>query len=419
MSNSRVVIVGGGVIGVCCAYHLVKQGIEVVVLERGEIGAGASYGSAGVIAPGHPPMNKPDRVKQALKRMFDSKTPLYIKPRFDPGLALWLLRFSANCTAGRLREGMRIIGPFGHATLPLFETLVQEEELDFGYQRNGYYEICRTEAGVEHAHNDVSLMRAQGYPAEALWENDLCNRFRSLQDGTLGGAYYPQAAMCNPHRFVMEMASCVKRYGGTFSLGQAATAIENRANDVTGVRTTAGDLIEADAVVLATGAYSLELSRALGCRLPIQPGKGYHRDLEISEGSAPMLEAPCVLGEASVFCTPMGGVLRLAGTMEFSGLNHTMRRPRLEQLTDSASEYLQEIGTDQMRSEWCGLRPVSSDGLPILGLIPARGRVFVATGHAMSGLTHGPVTGKLIAELVIGATPSLDIRALDPTRFMV
>ena len=84
MPNSRVVIVGGGVIGVCCAYHLVKQGIEVVVLERGEIGEGASYGSAGVIAPGHPPMNKPDRVKQALKRMFDSKTPLYIKPRFDP-----------------------------------------------------------------------------------------------------------------------------------------------------------------------------------------------------------------------------------------------------------------------------------------------------------------------------------------------
>ena len=185
-----------------------------------------------------------------------------------------------------------------------------------------------------------------------------------------------------------------------------------------GVRTRAGDLIEADALVLATGAYSLELTRSLGCPLPIQPGKGYHRDLEIADGSAPALNAACVLEETSVFCTPMSGVLRLAGTMEFSGLNHRLRQPRLEQLTTAAGRYMHGIGTTRVVSEWCGLRPCTPDGLPIIGRVPDHERVFVATGHAMSGLTLSPVTGSLIADLVLDEAPTIDIGQLGVERFV-
>ena len=417
MPSSRAIIVGGGVIGVCCAYYLAKRGVEVVLLERDEIGHAASFGNAGIVAAGHPPMNKPDRVKHALKKMLDPSTPIYIAPRWDPALARWLIRFSANCTAKRLEENMRVVGPLGHATLPLFDELIHDEEVDCGYRANGYYEVCRTEAGVAHAHHDVDLMRAAGYRAEALSGGELRNRLRSLKDGTLGGAYFPQAATCNPYKFVTEMAERVRRRGGVLRSGESVAEVVASNGRTTGVRTGTGELVEADAVVLATGAYSLELSRKLGCRLPIQPGKGYHRDLDVSDGSAPPLEAACVLGETSVFCTPMGGVVRFAGTMEFSGLNHTMRRRRLEQLTNAAGDYLDGIGLRGLRSEWCGLRPVSPDGLPIVGLVPGQRNVFVATGHAMSGLTLGPITGQLVADLVTGVTPAVDIRALEPARF--
>ena len=403
------------VTGVCCAYYLSKQNVDVIVLERDAIGKGASYGSAGVIAAGHPPMNKPDRVRQALKRVLDSTTPLYIAPRFDPALAAWLWRFSANCTDRKLTANMNVLGPLGHATLQLFAQLIAEEEIACDYQASGYYEVCRTEQGTAHACRDVALMRAHGFDAKVLTGEEIGARMMSLKNGVMGGAYFPDSATCDPYRFVIEMAERVRRAGGRTEAGQVVTKVEGGAHPA--VRLATGERFEADAVVLATGAYSLQLARELGCRLPIQPGKGYHRDLEFGEGSRPPLEAACVLGETSVFCTPMSGRLRLAGTMEFSGLNHRMRPSRLAQLTASAEQYLSGIGPSRVTSEWCGLRPCTPDGLPVVGRLPGQTKVFAATGHAMTGLTLGPVTGSLMADLVTGTTPSIEVTALAPARF--
>ena len=415
MSKPRVIVVGGGVIGICCAYYLSKRNATVVVLERDAFGKGASYGNAGVIAAGHPPMNKPDRVKYALTKVFDSTTPLYIAPRFDPALAAWLWRFSANCTAQKLETNMSALAPLGHTTLELFAQLITEEELDCGYQASGYYEVYRTEQGAAHARQDVTLMCANGFGAAMLTGEEVGARLASLKNSVTGGVYFPDAATCDPYRFVMEVAERVRRAGGRLEVGQAVTEVEGGAHPA--VRVATGERLEADAVVLATGAYSLQLARQLGCRLPIQPGKGYHRDLDFGKDNAPPLEATCVLGETSVFCTPMSGRLRLAGTMEFSGLNHRMRPSRLAQLTTAADQYLSGIGASRITSEWCGLRPCTPDGLPVVGRLPGQTKVFAATGHAMTGLTLGPVTGTLVADLVTGATPANDDTALAPARF--
>jgi D-amino-acid dehydrogenase len=190
-----------------------------------------------------------------------------------------------------------------------------------------------------------------------------------------------------------------------------------RGQAATGVRLSDGEALEADAVVLATGAYSPELARRLGLDLPLQPAKGYHLDRTPREGETPALRTTCMLGETSVFCTPMDGFLRFAGTLEFSGANHEIRRSRLEQLTKSASEYLEGVGEAESRSEWCGLRPCIADGLPAVGPVPGCAGAFIATGHAMLGLTLGPVTGKLVSEYVLDGSTSLDIGALGPDRF--
>ncbi|MFH1764469.1 MAG: FAD-binding oxidoreductase, partial [Gemmatimonadota bacterium] len=169
--------------------------------------------------------------------------------------------------------------------------------------------------------------------------------------------------------------------------------------------------------VLATGAYSLELARVAGLSLPIQPAKGYHRDLPAGHGGVPQLGLTMMLGERYVFCTPMGDFLRLAGTLELSGLNHTMVQRRVENLTDSAGRYLSGLEGGRSRDDWVGLRPVTPDGLPVVGPVPALGGLFVANGHAMLGLTLGPITGKLLAEWIVTGAPSEDLSALRPHRF--
>ena len=393
-------------IGVCCAYFLAKAGAAVTLVDRDEIGKGASYGSAGTVAAGHPPLNKPSRIRQSLKLLLDPESPLYIPIRWDPGLARWLWTFRRYSTESHLHVSMAALAPLGHATLALFDSVVEEEGLDCAYDRQGYYEICHTEKGLEGAKRDAAMMRDHGYNPRTLTGEELQEIEPALLDGVAGGVHFPDAATCDPYRFVKEMADRAVRYGGTVQSGRGVTEVVSDGGGAKGVRLADGEVLEADSVVLATGAYSQKLTEKFGLRLPIQAGKGYHRDLVHGEG-APSLSISCVLAEASVFCTPMGDFTRLAGTLEFSGVNHELRRGRLEQLTTAAKRYVDGVGDGPALSEWCGLRPCTPDGMPFIGPVPGQDGLFVATGHAMLGLTLGPVTGQMISEQVLEGRTSL------------
>lgn len=414
MSEHRVVIAGGGVIGVCCAYFLSKAGADVTLVDRDEIGKAASFGNAGTVAAGHPPLNKPSRIHQSLKLLLDPKSPLYIPVRWDPGLTKWLWTFRKFSTAEHLRVSMGALAPLGHVTLDLFDQLVETEGLDCTYRRGGYYEICRTESGLEGGKRDAAMMQDHGYTPRVLSGGELQEIEPALLDGVVGGIHFPDAATCDPYRFVVEMAARAVGYGAQILTGRGVVEIESTGGGVKGVRLSDGDVIEADSVVLATGAYSQELTRKFGLQLPVQGGKGYHRDLPAS--AAPAMNIHCVLAETSVFCTPLDDFTRLAGTLEFSGLNHDLHRGRLDQLTSAAREYLSGVGDAEPRSEWCGLRPCTPDGMPYVGPVPGQDGLFVATGHAMLGLTLGPVTGQIISEQVLEGRTTLPAGALGVDR---
>ncbi len=417
MSQPRVIVIGGGVIGVACAYFLTRRGADVTVVERGEIGSGASFGSAGAIAPGHPPLPRPGRTRQAVKWLFDSTSPLYIQPRFDGSLARWLWAFHRSCTEAHVEAAMRTMAPFGRVSLDLFEQLVEEEELDCEYRPKGYHEVCRTPAGLAGALEDVALMKDYGFHPQTLNEGQLREREPALKAGITGGVYYPEAGTCSPIGFLRELAKRTAAHGGSLLTGSAVAKIDAPFGKVVGVLLENGEAIPADVVVLSAGAYGGPLTRALGFELPIQAGKGYHRDIEIGETGAPDINGSVKLSETSVFCTPLEGVVRLAGTMELSGMNHHMRPERLEQLNVGAELYLEGMSRPPPRSEWCGLRPCTPDGLPILGPISGHEGLFAATGHAMLGLTLAPVTGRTLAEYVLDGSPSLEVGALTPDRF--
>jgi D-amino-acid dehydrogenase len=417
LGDTRTLIIGGGVIGICCAYYLSQRGAQVTVVERDEIGQGASYGNAGAIAVGHGPINKPGRVKQALNSLRDPLSPLYLAPRFDPALVKWLWRFKSKCTPEHVKHCMEFLGPMGHATIELFEQLVSEEQLDCGYTRKGYFEVYRSKAAFAAAAAEAELARAHGYQPSELQGGAVREREPAANRSIVGAVFFPEAATVNPHRFVLEMAARAEGHGAELVTGSAVVEVLLRGGRVVGVRTEAGEQVGADAVVIAAGAYTPELTRKLGIKCPMQPAKGYHRDRDPAAGHTPALGATYMLGEKSVFCTPMDGFVRFAGTLEFSGLNEKMRQPRLEQLTNAPKLYFDGMEDDSSLSEWCGLRPCMSDGLPVIGPVPGTDGLYLATGHGMLGLTLGPVTGKLVAQCVLEGRASADLHAVGVDRF--
>ncbi len=399
-------------IGVCCAYFLAKEGADVTLVERGEVGGAASFGNAGTIAAGHPPLNKPGRIRRSIVELLNPKSPLYIPVRWDPGLWKWLWTFRRFCTDHHLSKSMRALAPLGQASLDLFDALVESEGLDCDYGHNGYYEVCRTKRGLAEVTHDAAMMRQYGYHPRELDGDELREIEPAILEGAVGGVHFPEAATCDPHRFVLELADRSVRHGARIETGRGVEEVLSAGSDVRGVRLEDGEILSANAVVLATGSYSGQLTRKFGLRLPVRAGKGYHRDLEHPDGGPLPPSVACVLTETSVFCTPMAGFTRLAGTLEFSGVNHEMRPQRLEQLTVAAETYLGGMRGAVIRSEWCGLRPCTPDGIPYVGPVPGQSGLFVATGHAMLGLTLGPVTGRLIEGYVLDQRTSLPASAL-------
>ena len=440
-SAPRVVVVGGGVVGLSCGYYLARGGAEVVVVEQAHIGAGASSGNAGTVSAGHPPLNRPGRVASAVRQMLDPTSPLYVKPRWDPALWRWLLGFARYCTDEHVEHAMRVMAPLGKDALALFDALMAEERIECEYRPQGYFDVCRTEKGLEGAKHEAEIIERYGYHPEVVDGRELRRREPAFSPELLGGVFYPEAAILRPSSFLVGLADALRRHGGVIREGVEVEALEIASGRVTGVRVRrsgtegaltgevpgaggrgsrrtsfSGGVIPADAVVVATGAASVDLAGQVDVRLPVTAGKGYHRDIEVGPNGAPPLRVACVLSETSVFCTPMDTFVRFAGTMEFSGRNEVMRPPRLRQLTRAAREAFPDLGTARPRSEWVGQRPMSMDGLPIVGPIGGVEGLCVATGHGMLGLTLGPVTGQMVANLLLeGGDPRLD--ALSPGRF--
>jgi D-amino-acid dehydrogenase len=416
-SELRVVVVGGGVVGVCCAYYLSFRGAAVTVLEKDEIGGAASFGNAGLISPGHPPINRPGRVRQALRSLGDRLSPLYIEPRWDPSLVRWLWAFRRFCTDDHVEHAMGALAPLGLRTTDLFDELVGSEGLECEYRRLGYLEVFDTAAGLEAGRAEARVVERHGFAPRYLEGPALREREPLLGPHLTGGWLHDEGTIVDPYRFVIELAERAERRGARLRSGTEVREIRSERGRVVGVRAASGEVIEADAVVLATGAFSPQLMASLGCPLPIQPAKGYHADRARQAPGTPDLRVPCLLGERAVFCSPLEDRVRFAGTLEFSGLNLKLRRDRLEQLDAAARRYFTATDLSEPVSEWCGLRPCTPDGLPAIGSVPGYAGAYVATGHAMLGLTLGPITGSLIADLVIEGAAPLAIEAFRPERF--
>jgi D-amino-acid dehydrogenase len=348
--------------------------------------------------------------------MVDPLSPLYIPPRLAPGLLSWLWSFSRHCSARHVEYSRSVLEPFARTSLELHDEIGRTAPAEVGYDRGGYLEIFRSDKGRRMALAEAEFARRQGFDPTEVSRSALQERDPGLCDSVEGGYAYGAGRTMDPFLFVEHVTSLAQREGARVRTGVEVTEVVTRGEQAVGVRTATGEEIEGSAIVLATGAYSPDLYSRLGCPLPIQPAKGYHVDL-VAPGGSPAAQEAYLLVETAVFCTPMPGRTRLAGTLEFSGLNHELKRPRLEQLTKGASLYLDGLDDVEVTSEWCGLRPCTPDGLPVVGPLPGWRSVYAATGHAMLGLTFGPATGEALAELLLTGQSATPISGLSPGRF--
>ena len=409
-----VVVIGGGVIGVCVAYYLRKAGLIVTLLERDTVCSGSSYGNSGLLVPSHSiPLPMPGVVRQALRWMLDPDSPFYVKPRLDPKLISWLWRFRGNCTPDRMRAALRTLLTLSRASRDLYDDLIAQEELDCNFHTDGMFMLYDTARGYEEGVEEGRMMQEEGLRMEEMTAAEVHGMEPSVRADIGGGVYYPGDAHLSPAEFVNGLAARVRSLGVAVHEGAEVVGFEARNGAIGTVRTTRGDYHPAQ-VVLAAGSWSPGLVRGLRLNLPVQPAKGYSVTFR-REG--PPLKYPLILGEARVGVNPMGSMMRLAGTLEMAGLDLSISERRVRAIVRGAARYLEGGDSFATENAWAGLRPVTPDGVPAIGRVDSYRNLIIATGHATLGMTLGPITGKLVSEIACDQLPSVDMAPVSPARF--
>ena len=416
VKKTETLIIGGGAIGVCCAFYLNALGRKVLLVEKDELCAGSSYGNAGLIVPSYSiPLAAPGVIGQGLRWMSKPQSPFYIKPRLDRNLLAWLWQFRGACNIHHVRRSIPVLHDLHTASLNLYEALANIEGLDFALEKKGLLELFNTQKGYDKGIKNIQLMKECGIENRILPKNELNEFLDGIRTAAVGGAYRPHDAHLIPDRFVHQLARHVEKIGVRFLTSCEVLNFETAGRHVARIKTTRGD-ISAEEIIIAGGAWSTELARNLQLNLSMQPAKGYSITFK-RPAQCPVL--PVAMAESKVVLTPMEDTLRFAGTLEFAGFDQSINMGRVQGILKSVRAYFPDMNPDSLEllEIWRGLRPCSPDGLPYLGRAPRYDNVIIATGHGMLGISLAPITGKIVSQLSANDKPAINMAALSVERF--
>lgn len=416
MIDSRIVIVGGGAIGLCTGYYLLQQGVKATVIDKGEMGHACSLHNAGYISPSHfIPLAAPGIISQGLKWLLDPISPFYIKPRLDLEFISWVWKFRNSCTHENVERAAPLLRDLGNESRSLFEEMAKHNEMNFEFTPKGLLILFRTQRGRSAQIEEAELAHKIGVGALFLEKSDVQKIVPEIEVRADGGLYFPGDCHITPAKFVADLARYLESHGVRMMINTKVTKLIKAGNRITSVLTTHGE-IRADEFVIAGGSWSPAIVRSLGIRLLVQAGKGYSVTIQRRDRKPSI---PMILSEARVALTPMGDTFRAAGTMEIAGLDLSITQRRVQAILNAVPQYIGGFTADDFASGevWAGLRPVSPDGLPFIGRFGAYPNLIAATGHAMLGITLAPVTGKIVADVIAGNTPPFEMALMSPDRF--
>ncbi|GGG55288.1 NAD(P)/FAD-dependent oxidoreductase [Bizionia arctica] len=413
MSKS-IIIIGGGIIGLCSAYYLQKEGHQVTIIDQSNMDTGASYVNAGYLSPSHlVPLSAPGVMKKGLKWMLNSASPLYIKPRLNTDFIKWTLAFNKSCDANHVKRAIPAIKGIALWSQDLYDDIKRDENFNFHYQKKGLLMLCQTDKMLEEEIEMAHLAKREGLDVSEISKEELKALEPNATFNIKGATYFKCDSHMTPQEFMTEMKAHLKAVGVRFFPNEKVEDLVVNNEKIEAVKTN-NQTLKADEFVLSAGSWSSLLSKKLGLKLLLQAGKGYRINTTQDTG----ITIPSILAEAKVAVTPMNGFTRFAGTMEIAGINDNINKVRVEAIAKAASSFYPEITLTQEEKNdvASGLRPVSPDGLPYIGKSSKCKNLTIATGHAMMGLSMGSATGKLISEIISDKKTTLNINPFHPDR---
>jgi D-amino-acid dehydrogenase len=410
-----VLIIGGGIVGLCSAYFLHKEGHKVTILDKSDITGGASFVNAGYITPSHIiPLASPGMISKGIKWMFNPASPFYMKPRWDIDFFRWSWYFHKSSTKEKVALAIPLIKEINLLSRELFYGIRNSGDLgDFQLERKGLLMLYKTDKEGEHEMQVAEKAAFLGLEVSSLNKKQLDLLQPNVTMDVKGAVHYECDGHTTPTEFMKKMLDYLERSGVVIRKNEEVVDLCTKNGQISKVTTNKNEYTPEE-VVLAAGSWSENLSQKINMKLPIQAGKGYRINVPRPTG----ITIPAILMEAKVAVTPMTAYTRFAGTMEFSGINDIIRKQRVEAIARAASEFYPDIqiSEEEKGDAKSGLRPVSPDGLPYIGKSNALKNLTVATGHAMMGWSLGPVTGKLVSEVISNKKTSMDISSFSPNR---
>lgn len=405
--SKKIIIIGGGIIGLSTAYYLQKEGHHVSIIDKANFSEGTSHINAGYITPSHIiSLAAPGMITKGIKWMFDATSPFYVKPRLDVDFLKWSLAFKRSATAKKVEKAIPVIKEINLLSRELYQEIKESKEFNFSYHHKGLLMYYQTDkAGAEEWRVGQRAIK-EGLKVEHLSKEEVQKIEKNIDLNIKGAVYYHSDAHMTPNEFMPQLKAYLEKKGVAFFAKEEVKSIDIKEDKVLSVSTN-NQILKADEFVIAAGSWSQNFAKKLDIDIPIQAGKGYSINLKKETN----ITIPAILIEAKVAVTPMNGFTRLAGTMEIGGINHKINPVRVNSIARATENYYPNVKVNQQEKEHakCGLRPCSPDGLPYIGKSSKCKNVTFATGHAMMGWSLGPATGKLVSEIISDKKTALDL----------
>ncbi len=416
MNKESVHIIGGGIIGLCSAWYLVKEGYQVTIIDKGDFTDGTSHGNAGMIVPSHfEPMATPGIITQGLKWLLDSKSPFYVKPRLNADLIQWLYIFYRSANKNHVERSIPHLYKLNEYSRELYAQIAEEENFDFDYEEKGLLMLFKSKKQKQKEEELATKAHQLGVEAQILNDQELRKLEPNLELDVEGGLYFPGDAHLHPNKLIDRMKNKLIKSGVNFVPNTMITDFKVSSSKIKELVTSTGENIGVERVLIASGSWSAEILKKLKFKMLLQFGKGYSMTHKNDQG----LMIPTILTEAKVAITPMGDDLRISGTMEINGYSTKINKSRVQGILESLPKYYPQMSiADTPESKiWQGYRPCTPDGLPYIGRDKKISNLTIGTGHGMMGLSLGAVSGKLLSEIISNKKTSLDIDVYNPNRF--
>lgn len=412
----KITIIGGGVIGLCSAYFLEKEGYEVTIIERGNISDGCSFGNMGFISPSHfVPLANPGIVSKGLRWMLSSTSPFYIKPRLNIPLMQWGYHFWKSSTAATVKKNSPPLNDILQLSRKLIDGLRDDVGNIFEMQEKGCLMVCKKQKTLDHEFHLADIAEGFGLKVERLNKEGVQKLEPNVELNVAGAVLFKDDCHFNPARLMVALRTYLEGKNIKFHMETTVTGFEKNNNSVTAIITDKGKF-ECDEIIVSSGSWIPHVAKMLGIKLLLQPGKGYSHTYPHVEKN---LNFPAIMVDTRCAISPWGNQLRIGGTMELSGINDRILVKRMRGIYNATLSHYPGLKIDfpPVDKIWSGLRPVTPDGLPYIGRHSSLSNVVFAGGHAMLGLSLTTGTGKLVKEIINKDELSIPIQAFNVERF--